>query len=349
MNSFKTFKPFQKFKSSDECQNGEHKTSLLANSTYAPPWWLPGGHLQTIYAYARAANHIIHYRRERWETPDGDFIDLDWLDAAHSEAKLLVLFHGLEGSSRSHYALSVMELAQREGWRGVVPNFRGCSGEVNRLPRSYHSGDAQEIDWVLRRLKEQNPGCKIYVAGVSIGGNMLLNWLGERGSAAGAIVERAVAISAPVDLNAAARVLDVGLRKMIYTRSFLNSIKPKLLAKISARRLELDPAAVLSCSTFREMDDLYTAPIHGFKDAFDYWTRASSKPWLKRICVPTLLINALNDPFLPLDALPQPSEVSAAVTLNFSPAGGHVGFVTGSSPTNHAWLCKRLREFYHLG
>src|SRR5574341_1608889 len=171
---------------------------------YCAPWWLPGGHLQTIYAYARAANHIIHYRRERWETPDGDFIDLDWLDAVNPEAKLLVLFHGLEGSSRSHYALKMMALAQRWGWRGVVPNFRGCSGEMNRLPRSYHSGDSAEIDWILRRLKAENPRCEIYAAAVSLGGNMLLRWLGESGEAAGAIIERAVTVSAPMDLNAAA-------------------------------------------------------------------------------------------------------------------------------------------------
>ncbi len=304
--------------------------------------------MQTLYAYARGSGHVIRYRRERWETPDGDFIDLDWVDSAGSEAKLLVLFHGLEGSSRSHYALSLMALATGQGWRGVVPNFRGCGGEVNRLARSYHSGDSPEIDWILRRLKAQNPGSAIYVAGVSLGGNMLLKWLGETGEAAGAIVERAVAISAPVDLNAAAGVLDVGLRKAIYTRSFLNSMKPKLLAKIAAQRLKLDPAAVLACSTFRQIDDLYTAPFHGFKDAFDYWTRASSKPWLKRICVPTLLINALNDPFLPPQALPNPREVSDSVMLDFPRAGGHVGFVSGDFAGRRDWFCERIRQFYSL-
>ncbi len=326
-------------------ETSEQMASLLANSTYAPPWWLPGGHLQTIYAYALATNHVIDYRRERWETLDGDFIDLDWLDSADHEAKLLVLFHGLEGSSRSHYALSIMALAQQQGWRGVVPHFRGCSGELNRLPRLYHSGDSREIDWILRRLKEKYPQCEIYVIGVSLGGNALLKWLGETGSGAGAIVERAATVSAPVDLNAAASVLDFGHRRAIYTRSFIETLKPKILAKISEHKLKIDPAAVRRCSTFRAIDDLYTAPIHGFKDAIDYWTRASSKPWLHHIQIPTLLINARNDPFLPVSALPHDGEVSASVILEIPHSGGHVGFVSGSFPGSIAWLPHRIFRF----
>lgn len=327
-------------------QDVKFVTGGNSDSEYRPPWWLPGGHLQTIYAYARAANHIIHYRRERWETPDGDFIDLDWLDAVNPEAKLLVLFHGLEGSSQSHYALDMMALAQRQGWRGVVPNFRGCSGQLNRLPRAYHSGDSTEIDWILRRLKTTNPRSEICAVGFSLGGNMLLKWLGETDRAAGAIIERAAAVSAPVDLNAAASVLDFGPRRAIYTRSFLNSLKPKVLAKISAHGLDIDPASVKACSTFREIDDLYTAPIHGFKDAQDYWTRASSKPWLKQIRIPTLLINARNDPFLPAEALPNPRDVSDSVTLDFPRSGGHVGFVSGNFPGDRLWFAERIWQFY---
>ena len=295
-----------------------------------------------------ATPYDIQYRRERWETPDGDFIDLDWTESNGDNSKLLVLFHGLEGSSQSHYALSLMAMAQRRGWRGVVPHFRGCSGEPNRLPRSYHSGDSAEIDWILRRLKKENPHRDIYVAAVSLGGNMLLKWLSEAGSGARTIVERAAAISAPVDLNAAASVLDFGHRKVFYTRRFLDSLKRKVLAKITAHQLKIDPAAVLACSTFREIDDLYTAPIHGFTDANDYWTRSSSKPWLKHIRVPTLLINARNDPFLPVTALPNDGEVSDSVTLDFPSAGGHVGFVSGSFPGNLDWLSNRIFQFYNL-
>jgi hypothetical protein len=239
-----------------------------------------------------------------------------------------------------------MAMAQQQGWRGVVPHFRGCSGEINRLARAYHSGDSAEIDWILRRLKRENPACEIYVVGVSLGGNMLLKWLGEAGSEAGGIVARAAAVSAPVDLRAAASVLDFGHRRAIYTRRFLRSLKRKMLTKISQHGLNIDPAEILACSTFREIDDLYTAPIHGFKDADDYWTRSSSKPWLRRIQVPTLLINARNDPFLPASALPHDGEVSNSVTLEFQSSGGHVGFVSGEFPGKLDWLPQRIADYF---
>jgi predicted alpha/beta-fold hydrolase len=175
---------------------------------------------------------------------------------------------------------------------------------------------------------------------------MLLKWLGETGHSAGEIIERAAAISAPVDLNAAACVLDFGHRKAIYTRSFLRSLKQKVLTKITAHQLKIDPVAVLACSTFRQIDDLYTAPIHGFADAEDYWTRASSKPFLKGIEVPTLLLNARNDPFLPHFALPNHGEVSNSIELDYPSAGGHVGFVSGSFPGSREWLPRRALEFF---
>jgi len=327
-------------------ETGEQMASLLANSTYAPPWWLPGGNLQTLYARTLARRYQVRYRRERWDTPDGDFIDLDWIEPGGGNTKLLVLFHGLEGCSRSHYALSLMTAARQSGWRGVVPHFRGCSGELNRLPRAYHSGDSAEIDWILRRLKARDPRSDIYAVGISLGGNMLLKWLGENGGDAGAIVERAAAVSAPVDLNAAAGVLDIGHRRAIYTRSFIESLKPKIVAKIAAHQLNIDPEAVFACSTFRQIDDIYTAPIHGFKDAIDYWTRASSKPWLQHIQIPTLLINARNDPFLPAAALPQEREVSASVNFEFPGSGGHVGFVSGRIPGSLDWLPQRIMRFF---
>lgn len=314
--------------------------------SYVSPWWLPGGNAQTIYARALARNYALQYQRQRWDTPDGDFIDLDWVNRESEAGKLLVLFHGLEGSSRSHYALSLMTLAQRMGWRGVVPHFRGCSGEINRLPRAYHSGDAAEIDWILRRLKSENSGCDIYAAGISLGGNMLLKWLGEQAGAASTVIKGAVAVSAPVDLHAAAAVLDFGYRRAIYTRRFLNLLRAKVLAKIATHGLDIPIEAVRGCSTFRQIDDLYTAPIHGFKDADDYWRRASSKPGLRNIRVPTLLINARNDPFLPASALPTASEVSNTVTLEFPYSGGHVGFVSGEFPGQLGWLSQRIAEVF---
>jgi predicted alpha/beta-fold hydrolase len=227
--------------------------------------------LQTLYAYFLKRETPLCLRRERWETPDNDFIDLDWLDSSNVGANLLVLFHGLEGCSSSHYARSLMNHARRRHWRGVISHFRGCSGEHNRLARAYHSGDSSEIDWILRRLKENNPAAKIYPIGVSLGGNVLLKWLGEQGDRALALVEKAAAVSAPVELAAAADVLDRGCRKLIYTSYFLRTLKQKSLYKITQHRLKIDLRQVRAASTFRQFDDLFTAPVHGFDSADDYW------------------------------------------------------------------------------
>lgn len=321
----------------------------IRSGDYNAPWWLPGGHLQTIYARSLARNYPVRYRRERWQTPDDDFIDLDWLDGSSDSGRLIVLFHGLEGYAQSHYALSLMAIAAQLGWRGVVPHFRGCSGEANRLLRSYHSGDSREIDWILHRIKSQAPQSKIYVVGVSLGGNMFLKWLGEEREAASTVVEGAVAVSAPVDLAAAAAALDFGIKRILYTEHFLRSMRPKAVAKISAHGLTIDPGAVRASLTFRQFDDLYTAPINGFKDAEDYWTCCSGKPWLKGITVPTLLLNAQNDPFLPSTVLPSVAEVSEAVTLEFPATGGHVGFVSGKFPGHLEWLPRRIIKFFSYG
>jgi predicted alpha/beta-fold hydrolase len=302
--------------------------------------------LQTIYARYRCGVSRLDYRRERWETPDGDFIDLDWIDSERHAANLLVVFHGLEGCSRSHYALTLMAMARQRGWRGVVPHFRGCSGEPNRFARSYHSGDAEEIDWILRRLRSTYPATEICVLGVSLGGNMLFKWLGEQGASACSIIQRAAGISVPVDLPAAAGVLDCGANKLIYTRHFLSTLKQKIVAKVRAHNLPLDARRVKSASTFREIDDLYTAPVHGFKSAEDYWIRSSSKPWLKDIKVPSLLINARNDPFLPPSALPTREQVSAVVERLYPASGGHVGFVSGGFAGDLRWLPERIFGFF---
>lgn len=312
---------------------------------YEAPGWLPGGHLQTIYAYYLKQTANFTYRRERWETPDCDFIDLDWLESSSPDSNLLALFHGLEGCSRSHYAVSVMNQLHREGWSGVVPHFRGCGGEINRLPRGYYAGDSVELDWILRRLKREQPRSRLHVVGISMGGNDLLKWLGQQGDAALDVVHRAVAVSAPVDLQIAAHQLDHGCNKLIYTRNFLSAMKSKVLKKIAAHDLDLDSRAVRATSTFREIDSLYTAPIHGFKDADDYWIRSSSRPWLRHIKVPTLLINARNDPFFPGHALPKRGEVAEAVSLEYPASGGHLGFVSGRFPGELNWLSRRVLNF----
>jgi hypothetical protein len=325
-------------------------------SSYRAPSWLPGGHLQTIYAAVLAPRPRVAYRRERWETPDGDFVDLDWAQALstvggkrHENAApevppLVVLFHGLEGNSSSQYAHALMARLGEIGWRGVVVHFRGCSGEANRLPRAYHSGDSAEVDWILKRLSSGNRGAPVYATGVSLGGNALLKWLGEQGHAAREVIAGAAAVSAPLDLMAAGDALGRGFN-LVYTRAFLRTLKRKSIAKLIPHPTLYDAALVRAARTLRAFDDVVTAPLHGFRNTDDYWTRASSKPWLARIEVPTLLVNARNDPFLPETALPTGSEVSPFVTLDYPREGGHVGFVSGHFPGHLEWLPRRIIHF----
>ena len=316
-------------------------------SSYRAPAWLPGGHLQTLYASLLAPRPRVAYRRERWNTPDGDFIDLDWAQIrnAADANPLVVLFHGLEGNSHSQYASALMAATRDRGWRGVVVHFRGCGGELNRLPRAYHSGDSAEIDWILRRLKLDNPSIQLFAAGVSLGGNALLKWLGEQRDAANAIVAGAASISAPVDLMASGDALGRGFN-MIYTRNFLATMRRKTLAKLALFPELCDRERMLDSRTLREFDNIVTAPLHGYRDTDDYWTRASSKPLLRHIAAPTLMINARNDPFLPAAALPAAGELSAKVTAEFPPTGGHVGFVTGVFPGRLDWLPQRMLNFF---
>ncbi len=314
-------------------------------STYSAPLWLPGGHLQTLYAVTLALPAVA-YRRERWELPDGDFLDLDWLDGVANspqDAPLVVLFHGLEGDSHSVYARYLMAALRQRGWRGVVPHFRGCSGVPNRLPRAYHSGDSAEVGYILNRLRVG--ATRIYAAGVSLGGNALLKWSGEQGSAAGEVVRACAAVSAPLDLPAAGAALDRGLSR-IYSAHFLRSLKPKALAKLDRFPGLYDRQAVAAASRIEQFDSLVTAPLHGYRDAADYWRQAASRPWLRHIQVPTLLINARNDPFMPAAVLPDTTQVSAQVTLDFPQQGGHVGFVTGPFPGGFDWLPQRLLGFF---
>ena len=318
-------------------------------TAYRAPSWLPGGHAQTIYPLLIRPDPLP-YHRDRWETPDGDFIDLDWnvVPPASNGADtrpLLVLFHGLEGSSVSHYAITLMRAATAIGWSGVVVNFRGCSGESNRLPRAYHSGDSDEIDWILRRLRALCPTRPCYAVGVSLGGNALLKWLGERQAGAGDCLRAAAAISAPLDLTACGHHLARGFNR-IYTQYFLRTLKRNATEKLRRYPGLFDERRMSAANSLYEFDDVVTAPLHGFAGADDYWRKASSKPWLTGIRLPTLVLNAQNDPFLPAQALPLARQAAASVRLEFPRQGGHVGFVTGSLPGRLDWLPQRLLHFF---
>lgn len=319
--------------------------SAPASEIYAAPGWLPGGHLQTIYTSVFIRVPAVDYRRERLELADGDFLDFDWVDG-DLDAPVVVLFHGLEGNSSSGYARNLMHSVKARGWNGVVAHFRGTSGEDNRLSRAYYAGDSEEIERILRHVKTHHPTQPIYAVGVSLGGNALLKWLGEQGESALNLVSRAAGVSAPVDLAAAGHALDSGFNRDVYTARFLSTLKAKALRKAQQYPDLLDADAIRAASTFQEFDTLVTARLHGFIDAEDYWLKVSSKPWLKSIRVPTLVLNARNDPFLPAEALPGDADVSDAVTLEQPETGGHVAFPRGPFPGNARWLPQRLLQHF---
>ena len=303
---------------------------------YRAPRWLPGGNLQTIWPalYARTGfGAPVAYRRERWTTPDGDFVDADWLADQPSapDAPLLVLFHGLEGSSRSHYALAFADLARERGLHFVVPHFRGCSGEMNRAPRAYHAGDHEEIGWILARLRAQHPG-PLLAVGISLGGNMLMRWAAEAGQTAARSVAAAACVCSPLDLAAGSVAIGSGFNRLVYTTMFMRLMKPKALRKLAQHPGLFDAQAMRAARDLYAFDDLFTAPLHGFRDADDYYARASARPHLHRIRIPALALNAVNDPFVPAHSLPQAGETGPCVTLWQPRQGGHVGFPRGMPP-----------------
>lgn len=302
--------------------------------SYLAPPWLPGGHLQTIWG-ARVSRPNLGpkplYRRERWTTPDGDFIDVDLRPAADAQAPWLVLFHGLEGNSDSAYARAFAEVAAARGWSYAVPHFRGCSGEINQAPRAYHSGDFEEMGWILARLRARSAR-PLMAVGISLGGNALLRWAGEAGEAAATQVAAVAAVCSPLDLAAGGHAIGRGFNRQVYGRMFLNTMKPKARAKLLQHPGLFDGERLRRVRTLYEFDDLFTAPLHGFRGVEDYWARASAKPHLARIRVPALALNALNDPFVPAASLPRAGQVGRHVTLWQPAHGGHVGFPAGRFP-----------------
>lgn len=316
------------------------------NQPYRSPVWLAGSHWQTIYAAQLAPRAATNYRRERWQTADDDFIDLDFTtNPVTDDAPTLVLFHGLEGCSLSHYAVALMTAASAIGWRGVVAHFRGCSGELNRAPRAYHSGDSDEIDFVLRRIAQENQHAPRFAAGVSLGGNALLKWAGLHGNEANRLVHRIAAVSAPHDLQAGAAALATGFSR-IYTWNFLRTLKAKSHEKLLQYPGLFDRERMQQSSTFFDFDDAVTAPMHGFSSCYDYWTQSSCRQFLPDIAVPALVLNALNDPFVPQASLASPGEVSRHVQLEYPATGGHVGFVSGSPPGTLNWMSWRLLNWF---
>ena len=311
--------------------------------TYTPPWWCRPRHLQTLWAVFRR-RRLPGLTRERLETPDGDFVDLDWLSGL-PEAPVLLVVHGLEGGAASHYVGGLFRLAAARGWRAALMYFRSCSGELNRLPRFYHSGETGDLDHVVRTLGAREPTLRMGAVGVSIGGNVLMKWLGEQGSDAPAVLAGAVGISVPFDLIACARTMDQGPQRLLYTPSFMRSLRRKVTAKARVYPGFVNIEAVRRARTFAAYDRAVTAPLHGFADEEDYWRRSSSLPYLARVRRPTLLLSAVDDPFIPGWSLPDPGSLPPSVQAEFVPHGGHVGFIEGWPWRASSWAERRAVEF----
>jgi predicted alpha/beta-fold hydrolase len=321
---------------------------------YRPPWYLPGRHLQTIVP-TLLPWPCVAYERRQWTTDDGDFIDVDWAGVKNRKG-LVVLFHGLEGNSGSRYARVLGARATADGWRYAVPHFRGCSvprnpriGCCTALPnlvlRNYHAGDWEEVGWMLAQLVDENEGEPVFAVGVSLGGSALLNWLARRGPAAADLVKRAVAIATPLNLLVTGGALERGFSSL-YARTFLRCcLRSKALGKLRLFEGAYDRRCVQAAATLRDFDDAVTAPVHGFADVIDYWTKASAGPLLEKVRVPTLLINARNDPFTPRHVLRGIKKLKAAgkvpqVELDFPSEGGHAGFAGDGN-----WLGRRVLAF----
>jgi hypothetical protein len=317
----------------------EKGEATATTPAFAPAWWLPGPHAQTIAGRLLRRPPVPALHRERIDTPDGDFLDLDFAASIRPGSPLVLLLHGLEGSARRGYALNLYRELALRGVGAVGLNFRGCSGEPNRTARSYHSGETDDLRLVLELIRARYPDSALGAIGFSLGGNVLLKHLGEEGVRAAAGLRACVAVSVPYDLGACADALDRTPMGRFYTRRFLTTMKEKLLARraLVARRIDL--ARALAARSFREFDDAVTAPLHGFASAEDYYTRCSSAGFVAAIRTPTLLLQAEDDPFLPAQAIPR-----AAVRANpvlepvLLPRGGHVGFIEGQPWSPRFWV-----------
>lgn len=310
--------------------------------TYTPAWWVPGAHLQTLWGKLVRRAPRVATRVERWATPDGDEIELRRLDApetpgspvASGRTPRLLLLHGLEGTIGSVYLLGTLNEARARGWAADVLVFRTCNGEMNRAPRLYHSGETTDLDFVVRRLVASNPEQPLVAAGFSLGGNVLLKWLGEQGASAPSQLLGAAAVSVPFDLELGSRHIERGFAR-VYGRHFLRTLRAKARAKLRAFPGLFDADALDRARTLFDFDDAVTAPVHGFKGASDYYSRSSSIRFLPSIRRPTLLLSARNDPFLPpevLDHVAQIARKSDFLHIEFPELGGHVGFVSGRNP-----------------
>lgn len=324
------------------------RSTLSIHPPFRPAWWLPGPHLPTIWGKLARRLPDAHERIELWPTPDGDRLSVARLDAPDPDAPLLLLLHGLEGSVRSKYAQGLMHHARARGWSAALVIFRSCDGRIPATPRLYHSGETSDADLVIRRLAAERPGRALLAAGVSLGANVLLKWLGEQGDRTPPELRRAAAISTPFDLAAGSRHLERGFSR-VYVRHFVKGLRAKALRTLARHPgLPVDRGRLLAARSFWDFDDVFTGPVHGFAGADDYYARSSSLGFLDRITVPTLLHSAVDDPFLPAAILDRVREVARrtpALTVDFTPHGGHVGWVAGPPWAPIYWMEHRVTHW----
>jgi len=314
---------------------------MLVKSEFRPaPLW-GNRHIQTIVPNLLFPHVPVELRRERLETPDGDFIDVDWTTG--TSGPIIIVLHGLEGSMRSRYACNMMQTLHAMGLRGAFPYFRGCTGEPNRLPVSYHSGFTQDLEYFSGLLKQREPATPLAAVGYSLGGNVLLKWLGESPNASRLVT--GVAVSVPFDLAACSAAVEKGFSQ-VYMWELMGRMRRSVTRKFERITSPITLPDIGKLRTFREYDDALTAPLHGYKDADDYYTRCSSRQFLKRIQVPTLVLHSSDDPFMTPETVPTEAELSPAVRFELSAKGGHVGFMNGSVFRPQRWLESRIARHF---
>ena len=314
---------------------------MMTKSGFVPHLLLGNRHLQTIVpnVFFPRAKPVL--RRERLELPDGDFVDVDW--TPENKGPLVIVLHGLEGSIRSQYAAGIMHRLHTQGLRGALLHFRGCSGEPNRLPTGYHSGFTQDLEYFTGLMKQREPGTALAAVGYSLGGNVLLKWLGESPNAGR--LKTAVAVSVPFDLGICSAAIEKGMARL-YMWELMARLRNSMRRKFSRIKCPIPMPDIGSLRTFRQFDDAFTGPLHGYKDADDYYTRCSSRQFLKNIRVPTLVLHSKDDPFMTDAAVPRPEELSEALQFELSERGGHVGFVDGSLFKPRMWLEERIGRHF---
>ena len=313
----------------------------MHKSSFKPAWWLKNAHGQTLWPNRIKKGRKLKLIRQRFELPDGDFIDTEWTPG--NKGPIVLILHGLEGSTRSGYAVRLMRQVHKRGWRGVFLYYRSCSGEPNRLHKRYHAGSCEDVSTIIDIIHEREPDTPVAIVGYSLGGNVLLKWL-ARTENVPKQVAAAIAVSVPFELHKVNERLTQGFSK-VYQAAMRNKMQRSIKTKYSQREHELDIDHIVNMKTFAEIDEAFTAPVHGYQNVEDYYQDNSSRYTLHKIKFPTLILHACDDPFMTEDAIPKKEELSDQITFELSEFGGHVGFVYGHPWKPRYYLEERIPQY----